>query len=468
MRVGRTGAIVTLLMLIGAGLRLFRLDESFWLDEVLTMDYARRSPAQLLMTAWPPLYRVLMHFWLNAAGTGEAIARTPSALASIASIPLMYAAGRRLLDRRDAIIATIFLTLSAHQIYYAQEARYYGLLLLFLLLSFYGYLRVREGAGSRWVAAHTLASLAAVETHYFAVLSLGAQLVHSVLHRRRGPAATAAIGPAVAILAFGGRLTLFRLFEEGGARDPMEWIPPAGMAKLFAVPALLMGWGNGTFAVGGALLLLLAATVVAFRTRPAEREREALSLLWLSLLLPLLVPFLVSLLYRPMFIARYLIGASPALYLLAAWTLDRLRPMALSVAAVALCLGLSVHGIVRYYSTPQKPQWRDAALLLDREARAGDLIWVGSTPHTQALGWYYRGPAVRCPLRESGVASDAKPACHGDWRRLWVITIDGFSRETIRRRFDSMEPRPVRRRLLRLNGLTLTELERPGPSGNDG
>ena len=124
------------LVVVAGVLRLYLIEEkSIWLDESFSLWIARHS----LWEGWrwlievdqhPPLYYSLLHLWIELFGTLEGEVRTLSALASVLTIPVFYAACRRLLDGPTAAIAAFILTVSPFHVQFAQETRMYALLSL--------------------------------------------------------------------------------------------------------------------------------------------------------------------------------------------------------------------------------------------------------------------------------------------------------------------------------------------------
>jgi hypothetical protein len=71
-----------------------------WLDEALTVNIARlpirRLADALRHDGAPPLYYLLLHGWIRWVGSGDVAVRALSGLFAVASMPLMWLAGRRL------------------------------------------------------------------------------------------------------------------------------------------------------------------------------------------------------------------------------------------------------------------------------------------------------------------------------------------------------------------------------------
>src|SRR5689334_3446940 len=88
------GAIVA-----GVVLR-FLVRSDLWLDEALTVNTPRlpvRSiPAALRHDGAPPLYYVLLHFWIRMFGAGDFAVRALSGVFAVATLPVLYVAGKRI------------------------------------------------------------------------------------------------------------------------------------------------------------------------------------------------------------------------------------------------------------------------------------------------------------------------------------------------------------------------------------
>ena len=130
------------LTLLGAVLRLWELgSQSLWLDEVFTARVAPLDLAGILSAIrmdldTPPLHPFVVHAFL-ALGDSEFVLRLPSAFASILCVPLVYVVARRMLGWQTGLLAAALMACSPYAVYYAQEARMYGLVLMFSMLILY-------------------------------------------------------------------------------------------------------------------------------------------------------------------------------------------------------------------------------------------------------------------------------------------------------------------------------------------
>jgi mannosyltransferase len=80
------------------------------------------------------LYYLLQHGWTSLTGASEFMLRLPSALFAAAAVPLVYALGTELRDRRTGLVAALLVTVNATCILYAQTARSYSMFVALCIL----------------------------------------------------------------------------------------------------------------------------------------------------------------------------------------------------------------------------------------------------------------------------------------------------------------------------------------------
>ncbi|MGH2920112.1 MAG: glycosyltransferase family 39 protein, partial [Solirubrobacteraceae bacterium] len=170
---------LALVCVAGAALRFATLDaQSLWYDEAVTAQLLHLDVGTMLdaigdSESTPPLYYVLAWLWTQLAGTGEAGLRSLSALLGSATIPVVWALGRRLGGDRAALVAAALAAANPLLIWFSQEARAYALLALLGALSALLWLRALDAPGDnrRLLAWGAVAALS-LATHYFAVFLL--------------------------------------------------------------------------------------------------------------------------------------------------------------------------------------------------------------------------------------------------------------------------------------------------------
>ena len=171
--------IALVLIWLAFGVRFYHLgSDSFWFDEVLTVNTARQGVA----AAWaevghPPLHYLFVSAAINLFGESEFAARLPSALAGTLAVPLMIMWGRALKRPYIGLWAAFFLALSPFHLKYSQEARHYAWLTLFSLAAYiFLYLAITRRQW-RWWGLFVLATVINLYTHYGALVVLAVQTI---------------------------------------------------------------------------------------------------------------------------------------------------------------------------------------------------------------------------------------------------------------------------------------------------
>jgi 4-amino-4-deoxy-L-arabinose transferase-like glycosyltransferase len=379
--------LLALATLVAAALRLpFLATQSFWLDETYTVHVVGAGSLGELWDrigateSTPPLFYLLAWGWTHALGShGEATLRTLPALASIAAVPVAFAALRRLAGCRAALAAAAVVAVSPLLVSYALDARAYTLLVLTGLLSVWVCSAALEEPTPRRLALWALAGAAAIWTHWFAgflVLGEAVALVWLRPEARRSVllasiAVLAAVAPLAGLLSkqtsdaragfiggsgLTGRLEqLVRQFA-AGPNVPRTWLEAACLALFLAALAL--------------------GTALTARRALGRRADDGARALLAIALVALLVPLALAAtgLYDR-FNLRNVLFLAPLAAALVAPALLHVRALPLA-AYLALCVatGVWVQSDWRYGN----PDWRGAIRRI--EATAPGLPVVAVTP----------------------------------------------------------------------------------------
>lgn len=126
--------LVCWLLLLGGSLRFYKLGQwSFWIDEILTVDRAV-DPVHYYITA-PKVSGILMNILLDYVEVNQFTTRLVPVIFAVLTIPLLYFFVYKTLKRSVAFWSTLIFSISAIEIYYAQNARYYAALISFSLIA---------------------------------------------------------------------------------------------------------------------------------------------------------------------------------------------------------------------------------------------------------------------------------------------------------------------------------------------
>jgi uncharacterized membrane protein len=370
------------ILLVAATLRLYNLGAaSFWFDEMLTITLSSESLAKIPAVVrqseqTPPLLHYVMHVWLGRFGLSEFWVRLPFAVFGTLAVWATYLLGKTLFGPREGLVAALLMTVSGFQIAYSQEARVYSLLLLMALLSSLAFVKLLREGGWQNQVAYVLATGVLYWTHLHAVFIVAAQQVTwlFLVLTSKTPANPdrPRISPWRWILLSLCSVALFAPWIPTVVhwlRNVSHgfWIPTMGPGFLPHVYVLFAG-----SAVGLLITLLLAGWGI-FRTP----ERWKLVFLISLALLPVVVPYVASLLLRPLFVHRYGITAAASLFLLAGRGLTALpnrRAQAVLLTAMVALSAFSIPAVRR--EVDNKPDVRGAAWFVADTAREGDVIFL--------------------------------------------------------------------------------------------
>jgi mannosyltransferase len=400
---------LALIIAIAAALRFYLLGAKiFWFDECVGVEIARLDWFNFARILWRreanmSLYYLFLRFWLHFGDT-PAFIRSLSVIFALATIPALYLLGRRLFDSRNGIIAAVLLALNAYHIRYSQEARSYALTVLLCVLSSLFFVESLENPSRRVRLAHVLTSSLAVYAHFFAALFILAQYLS--LRFLEGTKIQEQTRKNWRWIGLGVLPVVIFVVSTGAG--PLSWIPRPSLRGLWVFAIFLTG-NEGPLLVTASVIACLAAALPVFLKKPPRRPSWDSWRYWflaLWLFFPVLFTVAVSF-ARPLFLARYFVLCLPALNLLIAAGLVRIRSLWLLAPALMVFVVLSLRGTVSYYEHDfdlRRDNWADASQFLLSNARPGDAIVfdiaMGRMPYE-----YYRsllnpssvGPAVIYP-----------------------------------------------------------------------
>lgn len=398
--------------------------KSFWLDEAFSVAVASLDRPSLWQVvahdqANMALYYLLLHFWLGI-GSGEAAVRSLSAAFAVAALVPLYGLGTRLFGQRVAVLACLLLGVNAFFVRYAQEARAYSLSVFLVVVSSYLLLQALDRRTAWPWALYAVVSALAVYTHFFGVLFVGAHATSLLLVRPRSIRWRFPIAAYVATAILVAPLVPFILTVTHAG-----WVAPI-TARRFA-RALVELTGHGGLLLLAVYAILCAAAIVSSRRAQGTRGALALDaqhtfvLTWV--VLPIATALVFSVLVRPIFVSRYLIGVLPALTLVAAAGLCSLRPRFVRAVALAAVLLLSARGLAAWYSGMPKEDWRGATTYVLARAEAGDHV-AFHPPYISTAFDYYALPVERW----SWTSSSSYPLPRGELGRLDADSAGGAFR----------------------------------------
>lgn len=417
---------------------------SFWRDEAVTIDVAQRSLSDTIrllshIDAVHGAYYLLMHPVAATLGIGETAMRLPSAAAAALAAAMTAVLGRRLATPGVGLAAGLLVAGAPTISRYAQEARQYTLVTALAVTATYLLVRVVETGGRRGtLPAYGLSLVLLAAGHLMALLLLAAHAVAlctvrpgRVLVRRWSLTVAAALLAVVP-------LAVVALPQRG----QVDWIPRPAPHDVTDLLGFLSGSARLTVPVVSLVVLCLlprrrrrsgqaepgeasgdagmedaAASDAAASDDAApdatapDAAARAVGLHGLALAWALLPPALllgISLI-KPLYLPRYVLYSLPAVALLAAAGLARLRWWAALPVGVAMAvLAVPAHQEIRLPAA-RADDLRLMAATIRAGARPGDTIVFHHTLYRRVMAAY---PRTYAPLRDVALQSD--PAAAGN------------------------------------------------------
>src|SRR3989344_3250422 len=141
--------LLAVILVIATILRLYDLgEESLWLDECFTLEYASKPLSLLVETikkdVHPMGYYLPQHLLINYFGSGELVLRILSVFFGVLSVYLTFLLGKKFFSWKEGLLAAFFVAISYTSILYSQEAKMYSMFAAFFLLSFYSLVKFLE------------------------------------------------------------------------------------------------------------------------------------------------------------------------------------------------------------------------------------------------------------------------------------------------------------------------------------
>ncbi|MEQ8840639.1 MAG: glycosyltransferase family 39 protein [Acidimicrobiales bacterium] len=150
-----------------------------WLDEALSVHIAGLGFGDMVDAlrhdGHPSLYYLLLGWWMDLAGDSNGAARAFSGVVSLATVPVLWAIGRRRSPDLARIAALVGLT-SPFLLRYGTEVRMYALLSFLVAVAWLAAERAADDPRLSRLAPVALATAALIHTHYWTFWLIGAAL----------------------------------------------------------------------------------------------------------------------------------------------------------------------------------------------------------------------------------------------------------------------------------------------------
>jgi mannosyltransferase len=382
--------LLIFITIIGCFLRFYNLSyNSIWLDEassvtiVMLGSYANILNYTAAMEPNPPLFVWVLYTLMTLFGNSEFIIRFTSAFFATLTIPVMYFVGKEFIDKNAGIIAAAVFTVSPFLIFYAQEARAYGMLLFFVALVMLFYFRALKNNGYTYWVLFAIATVLVFWTHFYSIILIGTLIIYTLViyklqYIKQLIASCVIMTIGILPLAIIAIPTILKYTTDK---------PSFGVQGLDVIFVSLIQYGgyNILLVYVMALLCICGLTILYLK----EKEKSIL-LLWI-----IVCTFIVSIYfsYRIAIVPRYLsfinilliLGIASSYKLFYALTQNKTIIYIMLIILAAMVTPF----LMNYYSTYSKDDWRGFSKTLADITQPGDSIIIVPGYISQPLNYYY-------------------------------------------------------------------------------
>jgi len=406
-RNGNNVIILTALFILGLGLRIFELGRKpLWLDEASSYFLTSQSNIADVWTAAFNDHHAPLHFiviWIvKLAGTDEFWLRLPSAIAGALTIIVVFLLAKELAGEDTGLIAAALVAVSPYHILYSQEARMYGMAVLFVSLAIYlFFLALRTRSLYNWIWFGGACAIA-FYTHFYTSFAILALFLSYGIIRWKEFLVDKKEG--------GSGTHLFKV-----PKDFRQFLAGAIVAGVLVLPILgsffnqsgyfvsrTFNWGlsmwnipTQTFLVfsyySDLVALIFFVLVIVALGMVWHRDKQRLIALVVILFVPMLISMYLSQIIP--FNVRYHLYLIVVFFCLVAmplaWIGHKIHKKHGTLAIVAVILVGSAIPLAAYYTDPLQEDWRTLSGNLNLITHPGDIIVPLPYYMVQPLSYYY-------------------------------------------------------------------------------
>lgn len=406
-------AVLSSIIILSILLRIYKLgSESLTLDEMATVNVAKKSIEEIILyrNIHPPFYYIIIHYWIELFGDSEFSIRFPSVIFGVISVYIIYKLGKLIFDEKVGILSAFILSISIFHILYSQTARFYSLLALLVLLSNYYFIKILEEPSQKNTirqkntVKYIISTLLMIYTHGYGLLYIIVQNIYYLLFKKNIRYWFMVQGIILIFFIPWINIMIKRLETVGVGGGGLSWI---NRPTLFSLYDLFKFFAD-TNEIGIYIFIFVCiADLFIFQKNEQTNRIENSNknsnessntfkprriFLFLWLLFPIITSFIISIIFAPIYLNRYVIGSLPAFVLIISKGIFNFRKY--SIAAIPIILMVLILPTISttelYYSVLDQEQWRDVANYIDANKRNDEIILLYIVNVKVPFGYYFK------------------------------------------------------------------------------
>ena len=401
--------LVCATLILGSLVRLIKLDsDSLRLDETQSVWQASHSTGfikeYMLKNVHLPLHNTLLHYWMTYFGSGEAGVRLLAVIPGILALPALYFLAKELIGKRPALLALLFAAISPFWVWYSREIRMYTLLTLVTTLSYLFYVKIMKENKLIHYVLYILVNAVGMYTHYFFFLVLAVQGIFYLLtinkeweggvayNKKKQLVSMLLSGFVLALIFLPWLLAVIKSYGSGSLAPVLQ--KPTAFNVILSFFEFTFGFQPEM--VSSSLISFWPLVILfgfVFLTKRRTPFSTGFNLVVLGTVFPVFLVFFVSLVYRPMYLTRYLTTATPLFFVLLAWYLNELVGKTRYILTGATVFLFVVALFTQFTSSanPARENYRDAVSYIEQNTTPRDIVVISPAYTLYPFQYYYSG-----------------------------------------------------------------------------
>ncbi|MDP3698762.1 MAG: glycosyltransferase family 39 protein [Nanoarchaeota archaeon] len=410
-------AWVLAIILLGAGiLRLYDLgEESLWLDECFTLDYASKPVNLLIETlkkdVHPIGYYLPQHLLMEYFGYSEISLRILSVFFGVLTVFLTFLLARKIFSWKEGLLAAFLVSISYTSVLYSQEAKMYSMFAAFFLLSLLSFIAFMKKPSVLNTLFFSVSVALLLYTHIISLAILAGYIVFYSTGYFFKQKKKDTVSPFFQRQIFSPKffLALLMVF--------LLFLPWLNILAFYQLPLLYKSLGGKLIEKLGFDLLPLAVVVAAFlglfyfitlylvmadkinlnilighlkRIFTYFSNQKIISLLLLSFIMMDLI--WSRYFFSSVHIIRFGFFLLPLGYILLSRILLRIKQNSLATGFFILIVISASAELYTYYDIDSKEQFHEAAEYIESHATSADVLFLHrATIAKLCFDYYYSG-----------------------------------------------------------------------------
>lgn len=370
---------------------------ALYLDEAVSTSIARTpwhrfTDVVVHQESNQSLYYLVLRGWIHL-GDSEFVLRTLSVVAVVAALAVLMYVTNELFGRKVALVCGVLLAVDPLIVEMAQDVRGYALSVLFVSASsalfVHAITRSSGPLSAGWTswAGYVVFSALAAYTNFWAALipvahavSLAFLPLGGIPWRRLVPS-----GVVLALLL----VPLGLLIHANDSSGKYNWASGTSAGHLFAKVRAKVPHAAIDLVVLLVVAVIVYAVVLLRRRAPSTSFVRQWPLMFTVswLVVPLAAVVLLSFVYKPLLVVRYLVVFLPPAAMLVALGLSKLSRRSFAVGLAVLVVA-SAAGLASWYKNGWGEDWRGALDALAARSAPGDGVVVFPAYMRIPFEWY--------------------------------------------------------------------------------